>query len=139
MLQRDQVCINFVCSSSPNYCRGTKALVCCCFRPSARLLPSVHPEDLELELKQTEGKSTRQKAVFQLEGMTCASCSNAIESHCRTLAGVESVSVSLVLERGELVFDACQTSPDTIVGEIEAIGFGAKLQEVSGAHMFCCL
>lgn len=109
-----------------------------------RILPVTAPSnDLELRvyaLKEEKSASeemgvklplTSQKAILGLEGMTCGTCSNSIEVHCKSLSGVISATVSLVLERAEVVFDPLITNPDTLIEEIEAIGFGAKLNDLS--------
>ena len=42
---------------------------------------------------------------MRITGMTCASCSNALEKALGAVGGVQSASVSLSLEQAEVTFD----------------------------------
>ena len=42
---------------------------------------------------------------MRITGMTCASCSNALEKALKALGGVQSASVALTLEQAEVTFD----------------------------------
>ena len=46
-----------------------------------------------------------QVATMRITGMTCASCSNALEKALGALGGVQSANVSLSLEQAEVTFD----------------------------------
>ena len=46
-----------------------------------------------------------QGAILRITGMTCASCSNALEKALNALGGVDSASVSLSLEQAEVHYD----------------------------------
>eukprot|EP00971_Amphidinium_carterae_P000279 5797-Amphidinium_carterae.1 len=63
--------------------------------------------------------------------MTCSACSNTIERHLRGLEGVSRATVSLILNRAYVVCDPGQIDPASLCGEIEDIGFDAKLVTVS--------
>mgnify|MGYP003667514951 FL=1 len=43
--------------------------------------------------------------VLGITGMTCSACSNSIESCLKSKEGVVDVSISHVLNRGEIIFD----------------------------------
>ena len=60
--------------------------------------------------------------------MTCANCSNAIEKHLNSVAGVKSISVSLVTNKATVQADTDIIGPRKIIEEIEDIGFEAELQ-----------
>lgn len=46
-----------------------------------------------------------EKAVFRVQGMTCASCVNVIETYVGDLVGVDSVVVALLQECATVRFD----------------------------------
>jgi copper chaperone CopZ len=69
----------------------------------------------------------RKKLFFSVTGMTCAACSGTIERALSRVRGVHSAKISLLTERCEVVFDERVLTPKDIVGEIEDVGFDAKL------------
>jgi len=71
------------------------------------------------------------KKFLNIEGMTCGACSAMIQKLLCGLDGVEAASVSLMLKRAEVVFDAKATSLDDIIEEIEDIGFNASELKIS--------
>lgn len=60
--------------------------------------------------------------------MTCSSCVNTIESYVRTLPGVSEVTVSLIAERAEILYDPAviEHPESTLKDAIEEVGFGAS-------------
>ena len=50
-----------------------------------------------------------------IEGMTCGACTSAVESGFRDVAGVASISVSLMMNRAVIVHDAKLLPTETIV------------------------
>lgn len=69
------------------------------------------------------------KETYLIEGMTCASCSSAVERVTRKLEGVESSEVNLTTNRMTIVYDDNSLKPEDIIGKVERAGFGAKLEE----------
>jgi len=69
----------------------------------------------------------RNKVVLEVQGMTCSNCSSTIEKCLRDLKGVEYASVSLMMERAEVVYRVTEINTETIVEEVEDIGFDAKV------------
>ena len=77
-----------------------------------------HEEGVDLETikkaveeagyKVREGKKTREVTI-PIEGMTCASCSSAVERALNKLDGVERASVNLATERANVVYN-----PETV-------------------------
>lgn len=58
------------------------------------------------KLISNENVSTEsQSCSFRVTGMTCASCVAVIESYLQTVEGVKSVSVGLLNERADVVYD----------------------------------
>lgn len=65
--------------------------------------------------------------TLKVEGMTCGACTSAIESGFQGVAGVGSVSVSLVMERAVVQHDPEIISTDQIKEIIEDRGFDAEV------------
>lgn len=65
--------------------------------------------------------------MFQIGGMTCASCVHLIESTMVKHAGILSASVALATSKGIFRYDTEDTGPRTIIEQLEAIGFEASL------------
>ncbi|KAI0339454.1 copper transporting p-type ATPase-like protein [Trametopsis cervina] len=68
-----------------------------------------------------------EKAEFRVEGMTCGSCVESIESMLRGQAGIHSIKVALLAERAVVEYDPAQWSVDKIMSEISDIGFDAYI------------
>ncbi|KII87376.1 hypothetical protein PLICRDRAFT_112806 [Plicaturopsis crispa FD-325 SS-3] len=71
--------------------------------------------------------STSEKCELRIEGMTCGSCVEAIEGMMRTQAGIHSIKVALLAERGIVEYDPRVWDADKIISEISDIGFDATL------------
>eukprot|EP01083_Nonionella_stella_P189913 703368_1 len=67
------------------------------------------------------------QATLSIGGMTCGTCSNAIEKLLKPLKGIDDASVSLVLNSCITTFDEDIISIEAIMDEIEDIGFDASL------------
>ncbi|KFY26698.1 hypothetical protein V493_03926, partial [Pseudogymnoascus sp. VKM F-4281 (FW-2241)] len=60
-------------------------------------------------------------------GMTCGACTSSVEAGVEGLPGVQSVSVSLIMERVVVNHDPSKTSADQIAEAIEDRGFDAEV------------
>ncbi len=74
-----------------------------------------------------------QEVTLLIEGMTCASCSAAVERVTRKLPGVVSSEVNLATNRARVVFDPEQVDIDAICQKIEKAGFGAREETKAAA------
>ena len=74
-----------------------------------------------------------EEKTFIIEGMTCASCSAAVERVTRKLPGVKSSQVNLATNRARIVYDPEQVDAQAICAKIEKAGFGAK-EEIHAAR-----
>ena len=85
-------------------------------------------EDVILDVEEVEGPrlSTTTLAV---EGMTCGACTSSVEGGFKDVAGIKSVSVSLLAERAVVEHDALAVSPEAVAEVIEDRGFGATILE----------
>ena len=67
------------------------------------------------------------KEVYDISGMTCASCSSAVERVTRKLEGVVSSEVNLATNKMTIEYDENILQPEAIIKKIERAGFGAEL------------
>jgi copper chaperone CopZ len=94
--------------------------------------------DNEIELKEciipsvssSETKTIR-RAEFHIDGMSCASCVNTIESYVKNLPGVVNVSVNLLAKKGIVDYEDGVITPESIKNEISDIGFPSEIVENS--------
>ncbi len=73
-------------------------------------------------LKDSEGG----KAELDVEGMTCASCSQAVEGALADLEGVEEANVNLTTEKATLSFNPSEVGYDEFKRAVEESGYGVK-------------
>ena len=64
--------------------------------------------------------------VLAIDGMTCASCSAAVERALKKQAGVSSVSVNLATNKATLVYDPAQVKLGALKAAVEKAGYGAR-------------
>jgi Cu+-exporting ATPase len=79
-----------------------------------------------VQLDGSQQSNGLKRTTLAIEGMTCASCSSAIQAVLDNKAGVESVSVD-VLGNSAVVVHRDELSPADIKEEIEDIGYGAEV------------
>uniref|UniRef100_A0A7S3QPV9 HMA domain-containing protein n=1 Tax=Dunaliella tertiolecta TaxID=3047 RepID=A0A7S3QPV9_DUNTE len=72
-------------------------------------------------------------AKLRVSGMTCASCSSAVEGALGSVAGVKHASVALLQETAEVEFDEGVTEASALVEAVEDCGFDASLVAVQGS------
>ncbi|OAA39173.1 ATPase, P-type, heavy metal translocating [Metarhizium rileyi] len=65
--------------------------------------------------------------TLRVEGMTCGACTSAVEAGFKSVAGIGSVSVSLVMERAVVMHDPRKISADRVRDIIEDRGFDAEV------------
>jgi len=73
--------------------------------------------------------------VFEIEGMTCATCANAVERVTKKLDGVAESSVNLATEKLTIDFDESKVSVDDIQKAVEKAGYKAKAQTVNKVYV----
>lgn len=66
--------------------------------------------------------------IYKITGMTCASCSSAVERVTRKLGGVSESSVNLATERMTISYDESVLASEDIVNKVDRAGFGAILE-----------
>ncbi|KAH9479350.1 Copper-transporting ATPase HMA5 [Psilocybe cubensis] len=70
---------------------------------------------------------------LKIYGMTCAACTNSIETGLSALPGITGVAVSLATETCVVNFDRAIITPREMVGHIEDMGFDAILSDQQDA------
>src|SRR5260370_3331990 len=68
------------------------------------------------------------RAVLELEGMTCASCAMRIEKGLKKVPGVKDANVNLATELATVTYDPAQTGLEQMVQKVEAVGYKASPQ-----------
>ena len=63
---------------------------------------------------------------FQITGMTCAACSAHVEKAAAGVAGVDKVTVSLLMNSMTVEYDEPAT-PQAICRAVDAAGYGARV------------
>ncbi len=72
------------------------------------------------------------KAILNITGMTCASCSARIEKKLSKLEGVSAANVNLTTEKATVEYDPSKLKVSDLVKAVKDIGYGAeKAEEVS--------
>lgn len=84
-------------------------------------MPRATHASLQAETKPAEMNTV----TLDIEGMHCASCSNAIERALAEEPGVASATVNLLQNRASVQYDPSATSPAAIAAAVEQCGFGA--------------
>lgn len=69
--------------------------------------------------------------VLDVQGMTCASCSRAVERAVQKLDGIELANVNLSTEKLTLEFDENKLNLDEVIAAIEKTGYGASVPSQS--------
>ena len=76
---------------------------------------------------------SKQSCVMRIEGMTCSSCVQTIESQLGQMEAVESVHVLLGVKEGRVVYNAIATSPKDLLAAVEDLGY--SVTHVDGTCM----
>ncbi|CAA2998626.1 copper-transporting ATPase RAN1 [Olea europaea subsp. europaea] len=90
-------------------------------REEERLLGSYDEENFE----QISGNFRR--IQVSVTGMTCAACSNSVESALMSINGVVKASVALLQNRADVTFDPALVKDEDITNAIENAGFDAEI------------
>lgn len=101
------------------------------------------PSTME-ELSNGEGQPSDGPAWFittlAVEGMTCGACTSAVEGGFKDVAGVKSMTISLLSERAIVEHDPSILSSEAVAEIIEDRGFGATVVDIQpsgsmGSHV----
>ena len=110
--------------------------------PPEKLAEVIEDTGFDAEILETKSSETiphlaqqahmldRRKLVTStvaIEGMTCGSCTSAVEGGFADLGGVVQFNISLLAERAVIIHDPSELSTAQIIETIEDRGFDAKL------------
>jgi Cu+-exporting ATPase len=85
--------------------------------------PPPPPKEVKLEIQAEEVSDSSRIAFFSVKGMSCASCVSAVEKGFRTVNGVNAVTVALLAQKAEVLFDSDVTSESEMVSTITGLGY----------------
>ena len=71
------------------------------------------------------------KEKYVVTGMTCSACSSHVDKAVNKLDGIETVSVNLLTNSMQVVYDEAKLDPEKIVQAVVDAGYGAELAEDS--------
>ncbi|KAJ9168490.1 hypothetical protein P3X46_020007 [Hevea brasiliensis] len=76
---------------------------------------------------EAEGEEAMKRIQVRVTGMTCAACSNSVESALKSVNGVLRASVALLQNKADVVFNPTLVKDDDIKKAIEDAGFEAEI------------
>ncbi|KAK6150231.1 hypothetical protein DH2020_017756 [Rehmannia glutinosa] len=92
-------------------------------------------EDRLLSSYDEENSGDLRRIQVRVTGMTCAACSNSVESALMSVNGVVRASVALLQNKADVTFDPALVKDEDITNAIEDAGFEAEiLPEPSTSH-----
>lgn len=65
--------------------------------------------------------------IYNIDGMSCAACSSAVERVTRRLEGVEESNVNLTTAKMTITYDEGKVNPELIMDKVSKAGFAASL------------
>lgn len=91
---------------------------------------SLSKQDIESAVEDAGYKALKDNIAktFDIEGMTCASCVQAIERSVGKMDGVSNVSVNLATEKMAVSFDPEALNVSDITGVVEDTGYSASIE-----------
>ncbi|ERN15033.1 hypothetical protein AMTRI_Chr02g214090 [Amborella trichopoda] len=81
----------------------------------------------EREIDEELGIKREKNVQLRVIGMTCAACSNSVESAISNLPGVSRASVALLQNKADVIFDPSRIKVEDIKVAIEDAGFDAEV------------
>lgn len=85
--------------------------------------------DFEKKIEALGYGVVKQKAEFDITGMTCAACATRIEKGLNKLDGVASANVNLALEKATIEFNPSEVTIADIIAKVEKLGYGAHQKQ----------
>jgi Cu+-exporting ATPase len=72
----------------------------------------------------------QKELTLDIQGMTCAACSNRIEKGLQRMDGVQEANVNLTLERSTVVYDPEKVQPEQVIDKVEQLGYKVVIDRV---------
>lgn len=85
--------------------------------------------DFEKKIEAIGYGVVKQKAEFEITGMTCAACATRIEKVLNKTNGVASASVNLALEKATIEFNPSEITIADLIARVEKLGYGAHQKQ----------
>jgi len=79
----------------------------------------------EKTAKPSDQTSEISRAVFTIDGMTCASCAMRVEKGLKKVQGVKDANVNLATEQATVTYDSALTGVEQMILKVEAVGYSA--------------
>ncbi len=86
-------------------------------------------EDFEQKIEALGYGVVKQKAEFDISGMTCAACATGIENGLNKMDGVASANVNLALEKATIELNPSEVTIADIITKIEKLGYHAHQKQ----------
>ncbi|MEG0260743.1 MAG: heavy metal-associated domain-containing protein, partial [Lysinibacillus sp.] len=85
--------------------------------------------DFEKKIEALGYGVVKQKAEFDITGMTCAACSTRIEKGLNKMAGIAVANVNLALEKATIEYNPSEVTIADIIAKVEKLGYGAHQKQ----------
>lgn len=85
--------------------------------------------DFEKKIEALGYGVVKQKAEFDITGMTCAACATRIEKGLNKMEGVATANVNLALEKATIEFNPSEVAITDIIAKVEKLGYGAHQKQ----------
>ncbi|MEK3981387.1 heavy metal translocating P-type ATPase [Psychrobacillus sp. FSL K6-2836] len=85
--------------------------------------------DFEKKIEALGYGVVKQKAEFDITGMTCAACSTRIEKGLNKIEGVALANVNLALEKATIEYNPSEVTIADIIAKVEKLGYGAHQKQ----------
>ncbi|SMO48546.1 heavy metal translocating P-type ATPase [Melghirimyces algeriensis] len=89
---------------------------------------TVSPDQLVQKVKDLGYDVETERVEMEIQGMTCAACSNRIEKGLSRMEGVEKATVNLAMERGQIVYHPAMVDVADLKHRIKSLGYEATLR-----------
>ena len=73
------------------------------------------------------------RIILQIRGMTCSSCTAAIEKGLSKLPGVSGVNVNLASEKASVEYDPAEVNPKKLIDTVSALSYGVATETATFA------
>jgi Cu+-exporting ATPase len=88
-------------------------------------------DDFAKEAQELGKQKGLERIDLPVQGMSCASCVERIETGIAKLSGVKQASVNFAAERASVLYDPSQISARRLVTEVENLGYGTRTEEIT--------
>lgn len=91
--------------------------------------------DFEKKIEDLGYGVVKQKAEFDITGMTCAACSTRVEKGLNKMEGISLANVNLALEKATVEFNPAEVTIADIIAKVEKLGYGAHQKQEEQAQV----